>query len=186
MAQGAKQGSGCGLLSPRRSESKQVNQVQLNKHALSKRKFPVQSASFHFTAGVHLECHCICCGHPHDDRTQDSQYRYPQLFECLKTRVFWWYAHLACKTTPRRPTSCICFTQQQGFKSKARRFKLLRGHNSSILCLNYLSPQQTKGRLCRVIFYARMYTYTHTAHTYTRTYGRSRTHWRWYDSSLGC
>lgn len=72
MALGAKQGSGCGLLSPRRSESKQVNHVQLNKHALSKRKFPVQSASFHLTAGVHLECHCICCGHLHDDRTQDS------------------------------------------------------------------------------------------------------------------
>lgn len=69
MALGAKQGSGCGLLSPRRSESKQVNQVQLNKHALSKRKFPVQSASFHFTAGVHLECHCICWDHLHDDRT---------------------------------------------------------------------------------------------------------------------
>lgn len=33
--------------------STQVNQVQLNKHALSKRKFPVQSSSFLFTVSVH-------------------------------------------------------------------------------------------------------------------------------------
>lgn len=80
MAVGARQGSGCGLPSPRRSGSKQVNQVQLHKHTLSKRKFPVQSASFHFTVSVHLpdhlrqrvwgtakECHC---GQLHDYRTK--------------------------------------------------------------------------------------------------------------------
>lgn len=79
MTVGARQASGSGLLCPSKSGSIQVNQVQLNKHVLSKRKFPVQSASFHVTVSVHLpdhtqqrvcdttkECHCTCCGHLHD------------------------------------------------------------------------------------------------------------------------
>lgn len=90
MAVGARQGSGCGLPSPRRSGSKQVKQVQLHKHTLSKRKFPVQSASFHFTVSVHLpdhlrqrvwgtakECHC---GQLHDYRTKSYILTYCSLW----------------------------------------------------------------------------------------------------------
>lgn len=181
---GVRQRSGCGLPSPTRSGSKEVNQGQLNKHTLSKRKFPVQSASFHFTVSVHLpdhprqqvwgipkECHCTCCSHLRGYRTKRYLFIYFNAYAAASTwlLVFQWCAHLTCKLQRRRGLLPSVSRSSEGWSLKLDASNcfttIIPPSSVSITC--HLNRQ--RAGLCRVIFYARMFLYTHTAHMYMCT-----------------
>lgn len=120
-----------------RDRSTQVNQVQLNKHALSKRKFPVQSASFLFTVSVHSpddpkgwESICVCV------RVTVSSKEHSWLVSLMHITVI----------------SGSYMTVKSWYNQKVKLFKVVKAFNASLvifyvniliyLAINYYCPRE--------------------------------------------